>query len=40
MKADDTYCGEHLCWFPKAADHSWSWSTKVGTCSLAKSKNK
>jgi hypothetical protein len=40
VKADDTYCGEHLCWFPKAADHSWSWSTKVGTCSLAKSKNK
>ena len=38
--ADDTYCGEHQCWFPKSADHSWSWSTKQGTCALAKSKNK
>ena len=35
---DDTYCSEHGCYFPKAADHSWSWKTRVGTCAAAKAK--
>ena len=36
--ADDTYCAEHNCWFPKSADHSWSWKTSTGTCTAGKAK--
>ena len=36
--SDDTFCSEHQCWFPKSANHTWSWATKTGTCKLALSK--
>jgi hypothetical protein len=36
--SDDTWCQEHACWFPKSANHKWSWVTKEGTCTVAKAK--